>query len=149
MNDINIYSKMDDEILLHGSFQQFPECKQFYSVTLGRQNLIYGEKQFVGTLRRQSLGFTSILLKDILNVVLFQSKLKQDIASYFKIISYLPMGRKRKRKRIMITFRVCESDDEQENLLTAEVWTRTLHWLLVNPKLEREVLQGRWRLCNI
>eukprot|EP00794_Sanderia_malayensis_P008857 gene8857-9806_t len=138
---------MDEELLLSGNFQQYPECKQIFSVQLGRKNLICQERQDPSiTYRKFSQGLTSILLKDIVSAKLFKSKISDDCAAYFQVISYpLAHGGKGKkapkRGRIMLTFRVNDSEDSEENSLIAETWARTIEWLIYNPDISNERLQ--------
>ena len=136
---------MDDEIILSGNFQQFPECSRIYTVRLGRKNLIVEEALDSRTYTKLTEGFTSILMKDVVSSRIFNSKIDADKSAYFQIIAYplMNISKKRKRrKKKMLTFRIYEADDEEGNMLIAETWARSIEWLIENPSITQENLQS-------
>lgn len=137
---------MDDEVFLSGNFQQYPECKKLYTVRLGRTKLIYEEKLEPTAYTKLSKGITSVELKDVVSARLFDSKVQGDLAAYFQLISYPMLNnakkKKGKRRKCLLTFRVNESVDYEENMMAAETWARTLEWLVSNPNMKQEELEG-------
>lgn len=141
---------MDDDIILNGCFQQYPECTRTYTVRLGRKNLIYEESLDTRTYTKLTEGFTSVLLKDVVAARLFNSKVPFDISAYFQVIAYplTNVGKKSlKRKRKLFTFRVNEAEEEERNMVIAETWARTIEWLIKNPAISLEDLQSTHYCC--
>ena len=136
---------MDDEILLCGNFQQYPECSKTYTVRLGRKNLIFEEALDSRTYTKLTEGFTSILMKDVVSSRLFHSKVQLDRSAYFQVIAYplITLSKKRaRRKKKLFTFRVNEAEDSESNMVIAETWTRSIEWLIKNPSITQEDLQS-------
>ena len=145
---------MDDETLLVGNFQQYPECSKLYTLQLGRNNLTIQETVDSRTYTKLSDGSVSILLKDVISSRLFSSKIESDKSAYFQVIAYPLMVMKRnrrKRNKAVFTFRVNEAEDEEGNMVIAEIWARSIEWLIESPSITQEDLQGNCQLvfCSV
>ena len=139
-----------EEILLYGKFQMLPSCSVFYDVTLTRQNIMFVE---VTNGKRRKL--MSILMDNIIGCKLYNSKLSQDVCSYFKVIT-LSKDKKNIRQKESYTFRVNETEDKEGNNKIAENWTCIISWILSNSQLSAAELKGMlyvlslfiaWKCC--
>ena len=142
---------MEDGVLLSGNFQQYPECSKTYTVRLGRDNIIIEETLDSRTYTKIAEGFVSILMKDVVSARLFSSKIECDRSAYFQVITYPLISVKknrRRRKRRVFTFRINEAEDEESNMLIAETWTRSIEWLIDDPSIAQEDLQGNYKLVS-
>ena len=127
-----------EETILNGRFQMLPSCSIHYDVSLTRQNLLFVE-QFSSKHQRK---LTSILMENVIGCKMYNSKLNQDVCSYFKVIA-LCKGKKETRQKRSYAFRVDELQSREGNNATAEKWTRLISWLIVNPQLPVDELLGR------
>ena len=127
-----------EEKLLEGEFQMHPKNGDMFFVQLMRQNIIFYKKDPKNSLK----GFTSILLKNVIGCKVYESCDKQDPYPCFKVIA---MIKKKKGVRIKedIVFRIVDYCYKEGNVKIAELWMRTILWLLQEPDINTQLLKGR------
>lgn len=129
---------MMEETVLHGRFQMLPSCSTHYDVTLTRRNLMFVEQSTTKTPRK----LTSVLMDTIIGCKMYNSKLNQDLCSYFKVIT-LAKGKKGTRHKRSYAFRVDEKSSREGNNKIAERWTCLISWLIINPQLPVDDLRAK------
>ena len=127
-----------EEAVLNGRFQMLPSCSIHYDVTLTRRNLMFVEQMSSKHQRK----LTTILMDNVIGCKMYNSKLNQDVCSYFKVIT-LCKGKKDVRQKRSYAFRLDELQSREGNNATAEKWTRLISWLIVKPNISVDELLGR------
>lgn len=138
---------MAESVLLQSCFQLLPG-KSFFEVRLTRKKLFYQQTSVDSCFNPSKSPLFSINVEDIYGAKVFKRKSEADFNAYLHIFTCPVDGKKRIRKRIR--FKVSGWEDVEANIRTAERWLKTILWLVKDPDIDVETVNGKYSfLCLI
>lgn len=131
---------MAESMILQNCFQLLPG-KKFYDVRLTRENLFYQQTTIESCCKPSNDHLFKVKVSDIYGVKLFKSSVNEDDNAYIHFYTCPVRGNKRVRRKIR--FKVSGWEDLQSNIKRAELWVKTILWLIRDPSIDITSLKGK------